>query len=542
MPQGYWTEGRIVNGTNVGGGHFVQGTPPAGYGTPSATATSPISSLTSGNGASTIDKAIVDQKNDLANIATTPSTAATPAPAKKSFERNTALESIGALSSEEATAMGTSPSLLQSQYTYDPNTGYHIPKGSTVEDQTNQSYDTAEKKIIDQFAEQTAGMDKATQNLVNSISGIYSARIADQAEANRRELATFNTMNVRYGTSRYAPGVAQGVLTADERAGLDRVNKIAMEEAGLIAQANQSLTDKKYNAFIAQRNELGDLRKEKINQLQKLQDRADKVRSEKMAAEKDARDFAYKQGQDEILNDLTSKKFSYQQKQDAIDNALKAKQISETQRHNMALEAIQKEPTAKEKAATEAALKNAKASIPVIQEKIRTIDYLSQSTGLETRVGTGILSRTPRNWKGIIGKVSTIVGIPGLISKDIPDKLTGAGQDFAGNVHNILTGLTLRSLIDAKAQGATFGALSDAELELLANSASAINDWEIKDDKGLGTGVWNIDETSFKRELNNIKILMNRALVSSQQSLITPDEQAILDSEFKEDPSIYYSQ
>lgn len=30
---GYWTEGKIVNGTNVGGGVFVQGTPPPGYGT-----------------------------------------------------------------------------------------------------------------------------------------------------------------------------------------------------------------------------------------------------------------------------------------------------------------------------------------------------------------------------------------------------------------------------------------------------------------------------------------------------------------------------
>jgi LysM repeat protein len=30
-PQGYWTEGKIVNGTNVGGGTFVQGTPPASY-------------------------------------------------------------------------------------------------------------------------------------------------------------------------------------------------------------------------------------------------------------------------------------------------------------------------------------------------------------------------------------------------------------------------------------------------------------------------------------------------------------------------------
>src|SRR5574343_2080615 len=28
-PQGYWTEGKVVNGTNVGGGTFVQGTPPA---------------------------------------------------------------------------------------------------------------------------------------------------------------------------------------------------------------------------------------------------------------------------------------------------------------------------------------------------------------------------------------------------------------------------------------------------------------------------------------------------------------------------------
>lgn len=219
-----------------------------------------------------------------------------------------------------------------------------------------------------------------------------------------------------------------------------------------------------------------------------------------------------------------------------LDLAIKQAQLNKLQKETRLLG----EPTQKEKKEAEDALKNAKASIPAMNDKIDAVDLLlNNGGGFATRVGTNILSRKPLGFFGGVGKALTGVGIP-LLAEDLGASVSGTGQQFAGGVHRLVSGLTLQSLIDAKAQGATFGALSDSELNILANSASAINDWEIKKD-GKGTGVWNIDEASFKKELENIQNLTRRALVLSQKSVMTPEEQSLLDATFTNtDPSNYY--
>lgn len=189
--------------------------------------------------------------------------------------------------------------------------------------------------------------------------------------------------------------------------------------------------------------------------------------------------------------------------------------------------------SSKELKEQENALKEKTASIPIMQDKIETIDILKDHDGLNSRVGPNAFSR-------------------GALA--ISDAF-GAGRDFAGGIHKLVGGLTLQSLIDAKARGATFGALSEGELKILANSASAINDWEIwkKDGKvvpagtqgGVGIGVWNIDEQSFKRELDAIQNLTRKALILAQGQLFTDDESTTLDSLFNQiqsslEPSSYY--
>ena len=240
--------------------------------TPQGKASFPVSSISSSNGASTIDQNITDHNTDMTRMGgATPTTPKTPTGSVAD-----GLKAQGGLSVDEVNASGADVS----NYTYDPATKYFMPKKA---DSGADAYEADKKAINDSFATQIASMDAATMSIISSLRGIYSARIAEQAEANRRELATFDTMNTRYGTTRYAPGVAQGVLTADERVGLDRIRKIAAEEASLIAQAQQSLTDKKYTAFVQQRNDLTELRKERTATLTKLQDRAYEVEKESRA-------------------------------------------------------------------------------------------------------------------------------------------------------------------------------------------------------------------------------------------------------------------
>lgn len=99
--------------------------------------------------------------------------------------------------------------------------------------------------------------------------------------------------------------------------------------------------------------------------------------------------------------------------------------------------------------------------------------------------------------------LSGAVGPNGLSRLSPFSYFTGGKQNFIAGVEQLRSGLNLQSLIDAKAKGATFGALSDQELQVLANTATKIGTWAIKDDKGQVTG-YNVGEADFKRELDKI--------------------------------------
>ena len=187
-----------------------------------------------------------------------------------------------------------------------------------------------------------------------------------------------------------------------------------------------------------------------------------------------------------------------------IDNALKKAQTLQTEKETQLLGTPN--PTPADKKAIAESLKNAKASIPVMQDKIAIIDALINNSGLNSRVGASPLGRIP-----------------------LLDAVTGAGQNFSGSIHQLVSGLTLDNLIAAKARGATFGALSEGELGILAASATKIKDWEIKDTKGQGMGFWNIDEGSFRDELKVIQDYTRKALAAAGESLLAEDENTVLD-------------
>lgn len=83
------------------------------------------------------------------------------------------------------------------------------------------------------------------------------------------------------------------------------------------------------------------------------------------------------------------------------------------------------------------------------------------------------------------------------------DALSGKNSDTLATIKYILEWKTLQGLIDAKAQGATFGALSNDELNLLKNSSSKLSAMARKDKE------WNIiwfswTESSVKWEMKKL--------------------------------------
>ncbi len=85
----------------------------------------------------------------------------------------------------------------------------------------------------------------------------------------------------------------------------------------------------------------------------------------------------------------------------------------------------------------------------------------------------------------------------------VVNQLDGVKSNFIAGVEQLTSQLSLDSLIKAKSQGATFGALSEGEMKILSSSASKIAQWAIKKD-GQVTG-YNASEKDFRAELDKIK-------------------------------------
>lgn len=120
-----------------------------------------------------------------------------------------------------------------------------------------------------------------------------------------------------------------------------------------------------------------------------------------------------------------------------------------------------------------------------IQQKIKEIDDITKMPGMRKGVGVNWIARTnfnPLDWNDKAQK-----------------------NAFIGKVERLLSEKTLNSLIDAKANGATFGALSEGELQILRASASAIGSWARDTDGDGVTDFYEVDEKTFTEEVNRIK-------------------------------------
>jgi len=187
------------------------------------------------------------------------------------------------------------------------------------------------------------------------------------------------------------------------------------------------------------------------------------------------------------------------------------------------------QPTEKEKKEQADALRNAEASLPKMYDQVNIITALKDDPALSALVGPNAIARIGTGFRNA----------------------TGQAQNFIGSIQKLTGGLTLQNLIDAKANGATFGALSIPELQLLAASASKIAGWEIHEDpkdpnsKVIG---YNVSEKAFKEELDYIRTQTQRAIALKTGKVFDAEEEKFLDDLWGEtqgsntfSPSGFYS-
>lgn len=120
----------------------------------------------------------------------------------------------------------------------------------------------------------------------------------------------------------------------------------------------------------------------------------------------------------------------------------------------------------------------------VTVEKIKAIDNLKAHKGLNSSVGPIMGTRIP-----------------------LAD-IFGNKQDFIAGVEQLTKDLTLDNFLKAKENGATFGALTNAEWKIIGDSATKINTWKRGDKDATGTVAqvdhYDVSEDKFMDELDVI--------------------------------------
>ena len=196
-------------------------------------------------------------------------------------------------------------------------------------------------------------------------------------------------------------------------------------------------------------------------------------------------------------------------KETTMDNAIKAQQL-----YNLQLTGRKQEKE------LGIGVPTTTLSLSKAHGDIQQIDELTKASGMASAVGTTALTRTGAGRLGTAGAgalagagigsffgpigtlVGGVVGLAGGLYAGAPSQLTGSRQDFIAGVEQLRSQLNLDTLVQAKAEGATFGALSDNELRVLANAATKLGSYAIVDD-GITIG-YNINERGFRNELDKI--------------------------------------
>ena len=152
--------------------------------------------------------------------------------------------------------------------------------------------------------------------------------------------------------------------------------------------------------------------------------------------------------------------------------------------------------------ATEQAKKAGVVLTPVsaarIQGEVSSLNNLATSSGIKGAVGTSFATRRTTGFFGNLGRTLTLGNLQG-----VKGTVTGETSNFIAGVEQLREQSTLDKLVEAKASGATFGALSDGERQTLAAAASRLGTWAIKDKNGKVVA-YDTSEKEMKKELDTI--------------------------------------
>lgn len=206
------------------------------------------------------------------------------------------------------------------------------------------------------------------------------------------------------------------------------------------------------------------------------------------------------------------------------------------------------------------ATKKAELQGSALNEKLTLINGVLNSTAIDSVVGPTGLTRASTGGKFARLVAGTAAGatagafvgstVPGLgtlvgavlgggagLLAGTKDMFTGASDKLIGQVEQFSSQEFLDSVLAIKDKGGTLGALNEQEGGALRSATNYIASRAICSDgskgvcgKGSYTIGYDMSEKDFKREMQRINTLTQKAYERATGSMFTPDEQAIFDA------------
>lgn len=202
-----------------------------------------------------------------------------------------------------------------------------------------------------------------------------------------------------------------------------------------------------------------------------------------------------------------------------------------------------------------------------LDRQIILLDSVLESSAIGSVVGPSVIGRAPTSKLGLVSRIVTptiagavtgagvgLIGGPvgvagaaligagagfigglGLASQGAVDYFTGSADKLIGQVEQFISQKFLQSLIDVKAQGATFGALQKAEQDALTQAATFIGQRRICDGpsgrcvEGATVVGYDMAEKDFREEFGTIQRLTRLARDRATGKTFTDDENNVFD-------------
>lgn len=113
-------------------------------------------------------------------------------------------------------------------------------------------------------------MNVANQELIDRIHSNFDQARKTQVDVNSRIQAGTEKFGILTGRSRYTPETQQGIEAQEMQAGIDRITKLNVEEADLIAKAEAARAEEDFDMLYKTWNMYNDVRKETNNTVAEL--------------------------------------------------------------------------------------------------------------------------------------------------------------------------------------------------------------------------------------------------------------------------------